>query len=1210
MRPQKLIPLLSFFVFLFLGSFFIFPISIYANTTVDFTITSGVDASSGTPKSFTSNDLQKLSASDSEPGNGVDRMRSDKWPDENQYDESRYIEFIFSPDIPQDAIISEVKITHEFQRSAALVVAKIEVWDGENFIDQEGTTLGTGGADHTDVIDITSVLNTAAKINNAKIRFLTYRATVTQSGTTTGHDFVGLSVTYDTPLPPDNFTHITDDITENTTWTLDNSPYVVESDIIVADGITLTIEPGIIIKFDHASIGVLGSVNANGTETEPIYFTSIYNDARGGDTNGDGEDTAPSRYDEWDIGVYGATAKISFSHTFVEYLNGGLYVDNGALDLAYTSIQEAGEGIYSYAGNVVLDNVSISNIDRDAFSVDGGVAEIKDSSVENIDFGDALGLYGGSLNVSGLTVKNIGFGSALGIYAGNAIVEDSIFEGGLDAGIELYGGSLNFYDSLLSGYPSGNFASYGGASTLDRLKVENTDYGISVYGGIVTLSNSAFKEIFVNAVENYSDFTIKAQNNFWGDASGPYHEVSNPEGLGASIYGDVLFDPWCKNETCIIAPIRNPVIIVPGVLGTEINKPTENGLEKLWLDLEHNLTDIGDQFMDALQFNADLTPSDTSLTIGDVIGKATVTFQNFNIKLFDYSDGLLNEFKDQGYIEGVDLFLFPYDWRYGVNEDNVNKLKQKIINVLAQTNTGEVDIIAHSTGGLLVKKYVVENPENNHIDKAVFVGVPNTGAPKAFKALIQGDSFGNFLVAESEMKKISANFPVAYDLSPSEQYFNTKGSYAKIIDQYNFSNKIRNLDFEESNIFLIDDHKLNAQALVNAHKLHTADFDNYDMRTAGIDLYAVDGCKAGTIGKFVEARYHGILGGENYIISNFKIEETPGDGTVPLESSTNLPIDQANKYYALKGKHGDMLSQDGARQQIVNIISNSALSTQDIITQDISKCKLNGRAISVFSPLSIDVLDQDGNHLGLASDGVSIENNIPNADFQIIDDHKFVYLPTDEGQTYTISVAGAGTGTFTITDATIEENNVTQTQVFSNISVTPSLLGHINISATTTLTLDIDGNGTIDQTLTLNSVLNATQSQDFIPDPPASNPPVDNPQTATIISSGSRGGHSFIPIISQNKTTVQNIPVPSSVIAEVSEKTPILKQKNTFAVISPAKNTEKTELIPPPIENKMPENTLTANVGDSSTPINYKIIEITLAGFIVILLVVKKFIKV
>lgn len=560
-----------------------------------------------------------------------------------------------------------------------------------------------------------------------------------------------------------------------------------------------------------------------------------------------------------------------------------------------------------------------------------------------------------------------------------------------------------------------------------------------------------------------------------------YYQTSSFNGTVEAKGGCGSYDGYsktCAGDGTVVmeaaTPIRNPVLIVPGVLGTEISKTTDTGLEKLWLDLTHNLTDAGDDFMDPLQFNSDLTPSDTSLTVGDVIRKTTLA-----IFSYDYTNGLIKEFQNQGYTEGADLFLFPYDWRYGVNEDNVNKLKQKITDVLTQTGAAKVDVIAHSTGGLLVKKYVIENQSNNHIGKTVFVGVPNTGAPKAIKALIQGDNFGNLFLADSEMKKIAKNLPIAYDLSPSEQYFNIKGSYVKIIKENGFTSASSDLDFNETSSFLTQDYQLNSQALINAHNLHTADFDNFDMRTTGIDLYAVDGCKAGTIGKFIESRYQNILGG-NPVIS-YTLESTPGDGTVPLESATNLPINQDHKYYALKAEHGKMLSQDGTRQEIVNIISGSSLAVSNsLVTQDISKCKLNGKAISVFSPLSIDVVDQDGNHSGLAPDGVSIENNIPNADFEIMGEHKFVYLPNDEGQTYTINVKGTGNGVFTIKDQDVNDNQVTQTQVFSNIPVATSLTGQINLGAITILSLDNNGDGTTDQIVQPFSILDSNTSQDLI----------------------------------------------------------------------------------------------------------------------------------
>jgi pimeloyl-ACP methyl ester carboxylesterase len=512
---------------------------------------------------------------------------------------------------------------------------------------------------------------------------------------------------------------------------------------------------------------------------------------------------------------------------------------------------------------------------------------------------------------------------------------------------------------------------------------------------------------------------------------------------------------------------RNPVLIVPGVMGTDILK---NG-EKLWMNFGKNITDLGDNFMDPLMFDSNLKPTDNNLSVGQIITNPVIGYHVYDL--------LISEFKSQGYTEGTsssdNLFLFPYDWRYGVSTDTIDKLKQKIDDIRAQTGSDKVDIVAHSTGGLIVKKYVMDNPSSNHIGKAVFVGVPNTGAPKAVKVLLEGDNFSNPFLADSEMKKLAENFPVVYDLSPSQEYYNKKGSYVEVISQPLLFTQTHDLNFEESNNFLINDHNLNSTALDNAHNLHTSFFDNFDMRTAGVDLYSINGCKAGTLGKVIERR-NGNFFGTTYE----KPKEVPGDGTVPLESATNLPIDSSHKYFALKANHGKMLSQDGIRQDIVNIISGSNMSVSESdVTSDISKCKLNGKAISIYSPLSILVTDQYGNKAGMTEDG-AVYNDIPNADFEIMGDHKFTYLPTDEGQQYSIKVSGTDNGTFTLKENDVQENEIIQTASFTNVPVTSSLKGTFDL-INNTLSLDTNNDNAVDKILNPSSVVDQDKSLDLVP---------------------------------------------------------------------------------------------------------------------------------
>src|SRR5437870_5206077 len=87
-------------------------------------------------------------------------------------------------------------------------------------------------------------------------------------------------------------------ITTDTTWSLAGSPFVVAcGGVTVASGVALTIEAGVVVKFCYASafLQVNGSLVANGTAAQKIFFTSILDDTVGGDTNGDGSATTPSQ---------------------------------------------------------------------------------------------------------------------------------------------------------------------------------------------------------------------------------------------------------------------------------------------------------------------------------------------------------------------------------------------------------------------------------------------------------------------------------------------------------------------------------------------------------------------------------------------------------------------------------------------------------------------------------------------------------------------------------------------------------------------------------------------------------------------------------------------------------------------------------------------------------------------------------------------------
>ena len=98
---------------------------------------------------------------------------------------------------------------------------------------------------------------------------------------------------------PNQIVYTTGTIISDTVWIAAESPYVINGNLTVAAGATLTIEPGMVVKVEASFAGLIidGQLLAQGASGNQIAFTSLRDDSIGGDTNA----TLPGRGD-W-IGI-------------------------------------------------------------------------------------------------------------------------------------------------------------------------------------------------------------------------------------------------------------------------------------------------------------------------------------------------------------------------------------------------------------------------------------------------------------------------------------------------------------------------------------------------------------------------------------------------------------------------------------------------------------------------------------------------------------------------------------------------------------------------------------------------------------------------------------------------------------------------------------------------------------------------------------------
>jgi parallel beta-helix repeat protein len=311
-------------------------------------------------------------------------------------------------------------------------------------------------------------------------------------------------------------TYVEGEIMQDTIWTLLDSPFVVSKNVTVSSNATLTIEPGVEVRFGgNFSIIVRGRLNASGTPDKMITFTSNkYNSTKA----------------DWGtIILLNRTIQSTLAYCSVEYATNGITIRNASAE---------------------IQNCEITNNLQNGVTIENGTVEIMNNVISN---NSQSGIYitgDNQITIQNNTIRANADGILLtgNLTSGVNITQNNVVSN-TQSGIHLKADAYNnivILDNILSTNNQGFYVSGEASTYITNNSIFNNTVGIfyqkpANYTTYWT-HDAHWNDIYENQrgmdVSTDVNVTINAEYNYWGDKSGPYHVSLNPDGKGNPVGGD------------------------------------------------------------------------------------------------------------------------------------------------------------------------------------------------------------------------------------------------------------------------------------------------------------------------------------------------------------------------------------------------------------------------------------------------------------------------------------------------------------------------------------------------------------------------------------------------------------------------------------------------------------------------------------------------
>jgi pimeloyl-ACP methyl ester carboxylesterase len=212
-----------------------------------------------------------------------------------------------------------------------------------------------------------------------------------------------------------------------------------------------------------------------------------------------------------------------------------------------------------------------------------------------------------------------------------------------------------------------------------------------------------------------------------------------------------LFVSWASAVPQERSGLRRPVIIIPGVTGSEL---VDRAGKKVWFSFRRNRADD----LRLPMTSTVLSRNRDGLRAGDIIREVKLPI----LPDIEVYQTVIDALKARGYTEARwdkpraedSFYVFAYDWRRD-NVESAHLLIRRMLAVKRKLRRPDLkfDIVAHSMGGLIARYAAMyglsdlpppgRTPIANwsgapHIAKLLMFGTPNEGSMGAFEALIKG----------------------------------------------------------------------------------------------------------------------------------------------------------------------------------------------------------------------------------------------------------------------------------------------------------------------------------------------------------------------------------------------------------------------------------------------------------------------------------------